>query len=41
MSSAYVVRFTGVCDVGIPDGYMLNSVGNRTLPSGTTGLNWN
>ena len=40
MSSAYVVSFTGACDVGRSDVYMLNSVGDRTSPCETQVLNW-
>ena len=40
MSSAYVVRVTGACCVGVSDVYMLNSVGDRTPPCGTPFLNW-
>ena len=40
MSSAYVVSFTGACDVGGSDVYMLKSVGDRTPPCGTPFLNW-
>ena len=35
MSSVYVASFTGACGVGVPDVYMLNSVGNRTPPCAT------
>ena len=40
MSSAYVVRFTGTCGVGVSDVYMLKSVGDRTPPCETPFLNW-
>ena len=39
MSSAYVVRFTGACCVGVSDVYMLNSVGDRTPPCGAPFFN--
>ena len=39
-SSAYVVRFTGACGVGMSDVYMLNNVCDRTPPCGTPVLNW-
>ena len=34
------VCFTGASGVGVSDVYMLNNVGNRTLPCGTPVLNW-
>ena len=40
MSSAYVLSFTGVCGVELSDLYMLNNVGDRTLPCGIPVLNW-
>ena len=39
ISSAYVVSFTGACCVGVPDVYMLKSVGDRTPPCGTQFFN--
>ena len=40
MWSAYVVSFTGACSVEVSDVYMLNCVGDRTLPCGTPVLYW-
>ena len=40
MSSALVVRFAGARGVGVPDVYMLKSVGDSTPPCGTPFLNW-
>ena len=37
VSSAYVINIT---DVGVSDVYILNNVGDRTLPCGTTVLYW-
>ena len=40
MSSAKIMNFTGACDVGVSDVYMLKSVGDRTPNCGTPFLNW-
>ena len=32
--------FTGACDVGVSDVYMLKGVGDRTPPCRTPFLNW-
>ena len=40
MSSLYVVSFAGACGVGVPDVYMLKSVGDSTPPCGPPVLNW-
>ena len=40
MSSAYVVSFTGACDVGVSDVYMMKSVGNSMPPCGTQFWIW-
>ena len=40
ISSAYVIRFSGVCGVGGSDMYMLRRGGDSTPPCGTPFLNW-
>ena len=40
MSFTYALSFTGACGVGVVDVYMLNNVGDRTPPCGTSVLNW-
>ena len=40
LTSAYIVRFSGACGVGVSNVYMLNNVGDRTPPCGTPVLNW-
>ena len=39
MSSAYVLSVPGACDVRVPNVHMLNKVGDRTPPCGTSVLN--